>query len=110
VLGIGFNFLGCYNELLSLFRGFVQSLDEAHSSPGLHAAAGSGLAEECATLVLFATEFVWQIEGTSLFNCFLVDHFAGRLPNWDGQDDQWLRSACKVSWAYVICIFTYWVM
>jgi hypothetical protein len=31
----------------------VQSLDEAHSSPGLHAAAGSGLAEECATLVLF---------------------------------------------------------
>ena len=31
---------------------FVQSLDEAHSSPGLHAAAGTGLAEECATLVL----------------------------------------------------------
>jgi hypothetical protein len=31
---------------------FLQSLDEAHSSPGLHAAAGSGLAEECATLVL----------------------------------------------------------
>ncbi|TVU30528.1 hypothetical protein EJB05_22158, partial [Eragrostis curvula] len=28
----------------------VASLDEAHSSPGLHAAAGSGLAEECATL------------------------------------------------------------
>lgn len=28
-----------------------QSLDEAHSSPGLHAAAGIGLAEECATLV-----------------------------------------------------------
>jgi hypothetical protein len=28
-----------------------QSLDEAHSSPGLHAAAGPGLAEECATLV-----------------------------------------------------------
>ncbi|RCV42718.1 hypothetical protein SETIT_9G238600v2 [Setaria italica] len=27
-----------------------ESLDEAHSSPGLHAAAGSGLAEECATL------------------------------------------------------------
>ncbi|KAI4966548.1 hypothetical protein ZWY2020_040553 [Hordeum vulgare] len=26
------------------------SLDEAHSSPGLHSAAGSGLAEECATL------------------------------------------------------------
>ncbi|KAL5679243.1 hypothetical protein ACJX0J_005628, partial [Zea mays] len=26
------------------------NLDEAHSSPGLHAAAGSGLAEECATL------------------------------------------------------------
>ena len=29
----------------------MQSLDEAHSSPGLHAAAGTGLAEECATLV-----------------------------------------------------------
>jgi hypothetical protein len=28
-----------------------QVLDEAHSSPGLHAAAGPGLAEECATLV-----------------------------------------------------------
>lgn len=28
-----------------------ESLDEAHSSPGLHAAAGPGLAEECATLV-----------------------------------------------------------
>ncbi|XP_078173111.1 appr-1-p processing enzyme family protein [Carex rostrata] len=27
-----------------------ESLDEAHSSPGLHAAAGIGLAEECATL------------------------------------------------------------
>lgn len=29
----------------------MQSLDEAHSSPGLHAAAGPELAEECATLV-----------------------------------------------------------
>ena len=58
VLGIGFNFFfGCY-KLMSLLRGFVQSLDEAHSSPGLHAAAGSGLAEECATLVLFVTELV----------------------------------------------------
>ena len=55
VLGIGFSF---FSKLLSLFRGFVQSLDEAHSSPGLHAAAGSGLAEECATLVLFVTELV----------------------------------------------------
>uniref|UniRef100_A0A1D1XMC2 Protein GDAP2 n=1 Tax=Anthurium amnicola TaxID=1678845 RepID=A0A1D1XMC2_9ARAE len=27
-----------------------ESLDEAHNSPGLHAAAGPGLAEECATL------------------------------------------------------------
>ncbi|MQL73598.1 hypothetical protein Taro_005929, partial [Colocasia esculenta] len=27
-----------------------ESLDEAHSSPGLHAASGPGLAEECATL------------------------------------------------------------
>ena len=30
---------------------FYQLLDETHSSPGLHAAAGPGLAEECATLV-----------------------------------------------------------
>ncbi|GFY88495.1 appr-1-p processing enzyme family protein [Actinidia rufa] len=29
-----------------------ENLDEAHSSPGLHAAAGTGLAEECATLNL----------------------------------------------------------
>lgn len=28
-----------------------QNLDEAHSSPGLHVAAGPGLAEQCATLV-----------------------------------------------------------
>lgn len=30
-----------------------QNLDEAHSSLGLHAAAGPGLAEECATLVCY---------------------------------------------------------
>ncbi|KAJ4973306.1 hypothetical protein NE237_006480 [Protea cynaroides] len=29
-----------------------ESLDEAHSSPGLHAAAGPGLAEECVMLGL----------------------------------------------------------
>jgi hypothetical protein len=34
----------------------VQSLDEAHSSPGLHAASGSGHAEECVTLVLFGNQ------------------------------------------------------
>ncbi|CAO2828339.1 unnamed protein product [Amaranthus hypochondriacus] len=28
----------------------AENIDEAHSSPGLHAAAGPGLAEECATL------------------------------------------------------------
>uniref|UniRef100_A0A803L7W7 Appr-1-p processing enzyme family protein n=1 Tax=Chenopodium quinoa TaxID=63459 RepID=A0A803L7W7_CHEQI len=28
----------------------LENMDEAHSSPGLHAAAGPGLAEECATL------------------------------------------------------------
>ncbi|KAI7995242.1 hypothetical protein LOK49_LG11G01061 [Camellia lanceoleosa] len=28
-----------------------ENLDEAHSSPGLHAVAGPGLAEECATLM-----------------------------------------------------------
>ncbi|GMP93893.1 hypothetical protein CsSME_00043546 [Camellia sinensis var. sinensis] len=30
-----------------------ENLDEAHSSPGLHAAAGPGLAEDCATLVCY---------------------------------------------------------
>ena len=35
-----------------MWSNFVgQNLDEAHSSPGLHAAAGPGLAEQCATLV-----------------------------------------------------------
>ncbi|KAJ0969906.1 hypothetical protein J5N97_022783 [Dioscorea zingiberensis] len=29
----------------------IGSLDEAHNNPGLHAAAGPGLAEECATLL-----------------------------------------------------------
>lgn len=33
-----------------------QNLDEAQSSPGLHAAAGPGLAEECASLV----SFIWM--------------------------------------------------
>lgn len=28
-------------------------MDEAHCSPGLHAAAGPGLAEECAALVCY---------------------------------------------------------
>lgn len=37
--------------LSSVALGILQSLDESHSSPGLHAAAGSGLAEECSTLV-----------------------------------------------------------
>uniref|UniRef100_A0A0E0DS44 Macro domain-containing protein n=1 Tax=Oryza meridionalis TaxID=40149 RepID=A0A0E0DS44_9ORYZ len=36
--------------LSSVALGILQSLDESHSSPGLHAAAGSGLAEECSTL------------------------------------------------------------
>ncbi|KAL0327138.1 UNVERIFIED_CONTAM: protein GDAP2 [Sesamum angustifolium] len=34
----------------STMRYNPKNLDEAHSSPGLHAAAGPGLAEECATL------------------------------------------------------------
>lgn len=40
-------------EFLTIILQFCvqQNLDEAHSSPGLHAAAGPGLAEECATLV-----------------------------------------------------------
>ena len=38
--------------------GGQQNLDEAHSSPGLHAAAGPGLAEECATLVRSVCEFI----------------------------------------------------
>jgi hypothetical protein len=39
---------------------FVQNLDEAHSSPGLHAAAGSGLAEECATYLKTETSSAFQ--------------------------------------------------
>lgn len=35
--------------------GWLKSLDEAHSNPGLHAAAGPALAEECATLVYDVT-------------------------------------------------------
>lgn len=31
----------------------LQNMDEAHCSPGLHAAAGPGLAEECAALVCY---------------------------------------------------------
>ncbi|KAL8465568.1 hypothetical protein ACS0TY_034889 [Phlomoides rotata] len=41
------------NSKIYLWRGNpwnLENLDEAHSSPGLHAAAGPGLAEECATL------------------------------------------------------------
>ena len=40
----------CIPDVFFLLDG-SQNLDEAHSSPGLHAAAGPGLAEECATLV-----------------------------------------------------------
>lgn len=39
-------------------------MDEAHSSPGLHAAAGPGLAEECATLVCY-----WLFSGCYLIFC-----------------------------------------
>lgn len=39
------------NLLICSFHAGLQNLEEAHSSPGLHAAAGPGLAEECATLV-----------------------------------------------------------
>ncbi|XP_066382433.1 uncharacterized protein, partial [Miscanthus floridulus] len=37
-------------EVDAIINSTNESLDDAHSSPGLHAAAGSGLAEECATL------------------------------------------------------------
>ncbi|KAL8542947.1 hypothetical protein ACS0TY_003719 [Phlomoides rotata] len=42
------------NSKIYLWRGNpwnLENLDEAHSSPGLHVAAGPGLAEECATLI-----------------------------------------------------------
>ncbi|KAI8527544.1 hypothetical protein RHMOL_Rhmol12G0083400 [Rhododendron molle] len=38
-----------------------ENLDEAHSSPGLHAAAGPGLAEECAALTGLQFTFVRRI-------------------------------------------------
>ncbi|XP_074309665.1 uncharacterized protein LOC141644115 [Silene latifolia] len=37
-------------EVDAVVNSTSENLDEAHSSPGLHAAAGPGLAEECATL------------------------------------------------------------
>ncbi|XP_075089383.1 uncharacterized protein LOC107767161 isoform X2 [Nicotiana tabacum] len=37
-------------EVDAVINSTNENLDEAHSSPGLHAAAGPGLAEECATL------------------------------------------------------------
>ncbi|XP_073143273.1 uncharacterized protein [Henckelia pumila] len=37
-------------EVDAVINSTNENLDEAHSSPGLHAAAGSGLAEECAAL------------------------------------------------------------
>lgn len=46
--------LGNRSRLYVFFLG-LQNLDEAQSSPGLHAAAGPGLAEECATLVYYIT-------------------------------------------------------
>lgn len=45
------------------WKSLEQNLDEAHSSPGLHSAAGPELAEECATLVCF---------GFSVLSCPLV--------------------------------------
>lgn len=38
-----------------------QNLDEAHSSPGLHPAAGPGLAEECATLVSDCSSLLFEL-------------------------------------------------
>lgn len=49
----GVSFIDLYSSTwdLYLFFGGQKNLDEAHSSPGLHASAGPGLAEECTTLV-----------------------------------------------------------
>lgn len=73
--------------------GFViaQNLDEAHSSPGLHAAAGPGLAEECATLVMLESgmvillyNFVGEMETESwLFVCGTMCRV--------GVEQEWLR-------------------
>lgn len=41
-------------------------MDEAHCSPGLHAAAGPGLAEECAALVCYLIEFSYSQYGSML--------------------------------------------
>lgn len=51
-------------------------MDEAHSSPGLHAAAGPGLAEECATLVYFvltASAVVYCYELNVEFSIYKYD-------------------------------------
>lgn len=45
---------------MHVFHG-QQNLDEAHSSPGLHAAAGPGLAEQCALLVRFIITLAYTV-------------------------------------------------
>jgi hypothetical protein len=70
-------------------------LDEAHSSPGLQAAAGLGLAEECATLVtlefrmvILLSNFVDQMGIES--ELLVCGRCAGWVPNGDGEDDECL--------------------
>lgn len=49
-----------------------QSLDEAHSSPGLHAAAGPGLAEECATLVSYKFNTISYLNFKNNFGYYVL--------------------------------------
>ena len=102
-----------------------QNLDEAHSSPGLHAAAGPGLAEECATLVSFTCIHVCvciiflccismllvlfdgllcRSFSTNFFS-FFVNKFIclilGWLSNRNGKSYQCIRSSCKVGLSVV---------
>lgn len=73
-----------------------QNLDEAHSSPGLHVAAGPGLAEQCATLVqtlsftIFLSrvlEIRWLRERGFLL---ILSFLTGWMPNRDGESNKCL--------------------
>lgn len=57
-----------------------QILDEAHSSPGLHAAAGPGLAEECATLVWLlliasAVMYCYKLDVGDIYLCKFNNYY-----------------------------------
>ncbi|THF97992.1 hypothetical protein TEA_007541 [Camellia sinensis var. sinensis] len=67
-----------------------ENLDEAHSSPGLHAAAGPGLAEDCATL----------------FECFFFQSLSSKLSLFLGTVRRFLEKQKHKIKAVVFCTTT----